>query len=134
MCEYLENGIAGGWLYADNQWCVGGLNGLEIPGWVALSLRRHAVGIDSLLPGELATFGPVLAKVTAALRDVTSAEKVYFASFGENMPHFHVLLMSRSASIPPNHRGSAFQPNAAVYRDPDAALEAARRLREKLAT
>ncbi len=124
--------MPGGWLFADSRWVVGVLEGLEVPGWVVLVARRHAIGVVGLAEDELASLGPVLARVSAAIQKVTEAEKVYFASFGERFPHFHVLLMSRPGSLPPQHRGAQLQPNAAIYRDVSGASKAANGIRQVL--
>jgi diadenosine tetraphosphate (Ap4A) HIT family hydrolase len=133
MCAHIAKEMPGGWLFEDERWVVGLLDGLEVPGWVVVILRRHAVGVGGLDESELTSFGPTMAKVSNAVYLATKAEKVYFASFGESFPHFHVLLMARPADVPVQHRGAMFQPHIADYRDERAARQTADSLRKILA-
>jgi diadenosine tetraphosphate (Ap4A) HIT family hydrolase len=43
----------------------------------------------------MATYGPLLKKVYAALKSLTGAERVYQVVFLEGMPHFHAWLIPR---------------------------------------
>lgn len=63
-----------------------------IPGFGYLEPRRHVPHITDLDGDEAATFGPVLARVTAALKEAARAELVYVYIFGGGIPHLHVHL------------------------------------------
>src|SRR3954464_8468051 len=63
-----------------------------IPGFAHLEPRRHIPYVADLDGPEAATFGPVLARVTRALRDAAEAEKTYAYVFGDRVAHLHVNL------------------------------------------
>ena len=64
----------------------------EVPGFAYLEPKRHVPHITDLSGQEAATFGPVLARTTAALRDAANADLVYVYVFGGGIPHLHVHL------------------------------------------
>jgi len=60
-----------------------------VVGFAHLEPHRHIPFITDLDSMEAATLGPVLARVTAALRTATAADKVYVYVFGDRVPHLH---------------------------------------------
>ena len=64
----------------------------EVPGFCYLEPVRHVPHITDLEGREAATFGVVLARVSAALKQATGAELVYVYVFGGGVPHLHVHL------------------------------------------
>jgi len=64
----------------------------EVPGFAYLEPKRHVPYITDLDGAEAAAFGPVLARCTRVLREVTGAEVVYVYVFGDGIPHLHVHL------------------------------------------
>jgi len=50
---------------------------------------RHIPFLTDLDGGEATTPGPALARVSAALRAATAADKVYVYVFGDRVPHLH---------------------------------------------
>jgi diadenosine tetraphosphate (Ap4A) HIT family hydrolase len=94
-------------VYRDDDWACEVADGYEVPGWFFLRLRRHAEGWSEPTVAELADFGPVSQRISAAIQSATSATNVYFLSFGENYPHFHFLVIARDAEVPPASRGAA---------------------------
>lgn len=62
------------------------------PGFSYLEPLRHIRYVHELDGAEAVTFGPVLARCTAALRQATEAELVYMYVFGGGIPHLHVHL------------------------------------------
>ena len=64
----------------------------ETPGFAYLEPKRHITDITRLDGPEAASLGPTLARVTAALRDVTRVERVYIYIFGDGVPHLHLHL------------------------------------------
>ena len=66
-----------------------------LPGWFMLVSRRHLGGPADLSDAEAAAFGPTLRRVSAAIKAVTGAPKVYAIAFGEGSPHLHVHLVPR---------------------------------------
>ena len=64
----------------------------EVRGFSYLEPKRHIPHITDLDGEEARTFGPVMARVTRALREETGAELVYMYVFGGGIPHLHVHL------------------------------------------
>lgn len=62
------------------------------PGFSYLEPLRHIRHVHELDGDESATFGPVLARCAAALKEATGAELVYVYIFGGGIPHLHVHL------------------------------------------
>ncbi len=62
------------------------------PGFSYLEPLRHIRYVQELDGREAATFGPVLARCAAALKQATTAELVYVYIFGGGIPHLHVHL------------------------------------------
>ena len=61
-------------------------------GFSYLEPRRHVSDITALDGAEAETFGAVLARCTAALKEATGCELVYVYVFGGSIPHLHVHL------------------------------------------
>jgi diadenosine tetraphosphate (Ap4A) HIT family hydrolase len=119
-------------VHADDLWHASLLPGREVPGWLVLCLRRHAEEATGMNPAEAATFGPLVARLSEALKAATAAERVYLMAFGEEFPHWHVLLAARPADLPLEHRRASFFNNAHRYRDVESAVATAQRTREIL--
>jgi diadenosine tetraphosphate (Ap4A) HIT family hydrolase len=116
-------------VFADDRWAAEVFAGYEVPGWLVLRLRRHAVGIESLTPRELAEFGPRVRDTCAAVRRVTESVRTYLMAFGEAHPHFHVLVVPRLATTPPNRWAGESLKMRAERADRDASLSLVPRLR-----
>lgn len=91
-------------VFTDDRWAADVVRGYEVPGWLILRLRRHAVGIEALTPEELAEFGVRVEHLARAVRRATNAVRTYLMVFGEANPHFHVLIVPRLEDTPPNRR------------------------------
>lgn len=63
-----------------------------VRGFGYLEPKRHVPHITDLDGEEAATFGPVLARVTSALKEAAEAELVYVYVFGGGIPHLHLHL------------------------------------------
>ena len=66
-------------------------------GFGYLEPRRHVPHVTDLDGDEAATFGVVLGRVSAALRQAADAELVYVYVFGGGIPHLHVHLAPHRA-------------------------------------
>lgn len=62
------------------------------PGFSYLEPLRHIRYVHELDGEESTTFGPVIARCAAALKEATNAELVYVYVFGGGIPHLHVHL------------------------------------------
>jgi len=127
-------GPESGWVYQDENWSVGIAKGIDVPGWLTGQIRRHAVGTEALNLAEQNSLGPLLSKLTAAIKKVTGAEKVYLVAFGEAFPHWHFLLMARGAEVDSAHRGAALMLHRDEYIDREGAIAAAAKVREALSS
>lgn len=130
----LEVAYAAHVVFRDDTWSCDVAEGYDVPGWFVLRLRRHAEGWSGPTAAELAGFGPLSQRVTAAIQEVTGAPAVYFMSFGENHPHFHFLVVARDADLAPERRGAGILTLLAEHRDLDASLTVAARVRKALTT
>lgn len=124
----------GGWVWREEHWSVCVADGFEVPGWLFVELRgRHAEGPWSLTDDEAGALGPLLARVSGAVREAAGAERVYWMAFGELFPHFHVLLAPRYDGTPPELRGAALMGGRQQLLDPPESAEVAARVRGLLA-
>lgn len=78
---------------------------------------------------EVTGFAALLARLDAALRAVTDAERVHLVSTRDRFEHFHAWLYPRSAEHP--LRGTEFL-NAPQSSDPGEALAVATAIRDQL--
>src|SRR5687768_17272212 len=74
----------GGWVLRTDHWSACVAEGFEAPGWLFLELRRHAEGPMAIAPDEAAAMGPLVAKLTGAIQEVTGAERVYVLAFASS--------------------------------------------------
>lgn len=79
-------------VWSDELWRLTTATEAEVPGFSYLEPRRHVPYVTELDGPEAATFGPVLARVTAALKEAAGAEVVYVYVFGDGVPHLHLHL------------------------------------------
>jgi diadenosine tetraphosphate (Ap4A) HIT family hydrolase len=61
-------------------------------GFAYLEPIRHIPYLADLDGPEAATFGPIIARASAALRDASGARLVYAYVFGGGVPHLHIHL------------------------------------------
>jgi diadenosine tetraphosphate (Ap4A) HIT family hydrolase len=85
-------------VWEDELWRLSAVLRGPIPGFAHLEPRRHIPYLADLDGREAATFGPVLARVTRALRDATGAQLTYAYVFGDRVAHLHV-------NLAPHHPG-----------------------------
>lgn len=71
-----------------------------VPGWVVVAPVRHVEQWDALDAREQAELGPLVARVSAALRAETPTAKVYISVFAEVLAHFHVHVVARPPGLP----------------------------------
>jgi histidine triad (HIT) family protein len=68
--------------------------------------RRHAPGLPDLTDAEARSVGWWCTRASRALRDVSGAEHVYAAVFGDDVPHLHVHLLPRFPGTPREYWGA----------------------------
>lgn len=91
-------------VFRDELWAAEIVSGYEVPGWVILRVRRHAERLTGLSTAELDVYGYRLRDLVAAVSDVMAAPVTYQLVFGENYPHFHVLVTPRGDDVPADRR------------------------------
>ncbi|MGH2501486.1 MAG: HIT family protein [Ktedonobacterales bacterium] len=79
-------------VWEDDLWRLSMAIASETPGFSYLEPKRHITDISQLDGPEAATLGSTLARVTAALRDMTQVERVYIYVFGDEVAHLHLHL------------------------------------------
>jgi diadenosine tetraphosphate (Ap4A) HIT family hydrolase len=108
-------------VFRDPLWAAEVVPGYDVPGWFILRARRHAERITGLDQDELSTLAWRARDLVAAVTEVTGAPATYLMVFGENYPHFHVLVAARGEDIPPELRAGNILQLRAGHADPEAA-------------
>lgn len=109
-------------VFRDELWAAEVVPGYEVPGWFFLRARRHAERLTGLDNNELATFGPRARDLVEAVSQVLDAPATYLFVFGENYPHFHVVITARGEDVPADRRNGDILRLRAERADPAAAL------------
>jgi len=122
----------GGWIYEDTLWRAGHLPHTYGPeGLVVVESQRHFLDASNMDDAEAAALGPVLKRVTAAIREVTAAQRVYTWASMVAFPHMHLWLMPW---LPGRPEGAGLISAAHAFAcTPEEALHAADALRRVLA-
>lgn len=79
-------------VWQDDHWRLTVALASEVLGFAYLEPKRHITHITSLDGVEAATFGPVIARCTEAIKSAAAADVVYVYIFGDGVPHLHVHL------------------------------------------
>ncbi len=105
-------------------------------GWTFLGTVRHVQGAADLNDREAAELGPMLRRVSRAVRTLTGCDRVYAIAFGQGAPHLHVHLIPRFDSEPGTAAWSVADWYRAVERgeqppaDPAAVADFVERMRK----
>ena len=90
----------GGYVYEDEHWYA-----YHAPvataslGQLFLVSKRHFLDFTEMTADEAASYGSVLGRLGAALKQVVQAERVYVLVTLEGMPHFHAWLIPRKVGV-----------------------------------
>lgn len=104
-----------------------------------LCSTRHVQGAADLNDTEAAELGPMLRRVSRAVRACTGCDRVYAIAFGQGAPHLHVHLIPRFDGEPGTRAWSIADWYRAVEQgdrpqaNPERVRELARALRQELA-
>jgi len=79
-------------VWSDSLWRLTTCNVTEVAGFSYLEPRRHITDITELTGAEAESFGVVIAKASAAIREATGVERVFVYIFGDTLDHLHVHL------------------------------------------
>lgn len=102
---------------------------------------RHVEALADLSREETANFGPLIQRITAAVRAVLQPAKVYLCQFSEaeGFAHIHFHLIPRTRDLPTELRGAAVFDLLSTSRregrdiaSPQEAERIAREVREQL--
>ena len=85
---------------------LGGEAATTYLGHLLVEPRRHAPGLADLTEAEARAVGWWCTRASRALRDVSGAEHVYAAVFGDGVPHLHVHLLPRFPGTPREYWGT----------------------------
>lgn len=110
-------------VFRDDLWAAEIGPELEVPGWFVLRTRRHAERLTGLEADELDTFAWRARNLVAATEQVTDVPMTYMLLFGDNNPHFHVLVIARGDDIPEDRRGGKILTLSKELHDPLRAVE-----------
>jgi diadenosine tetraphosphate (Ap4A) HIT family hydrolase len=106
-------------VWEDHLWRLSAVLQGPVPGFAHLEPKRHIPYVTDLDGPEAATLGPVLARVTRALRAAARADMTYVYVFGDRVPHLHL-------NLAPHRDGDALRGGPGLLEPgaPDAALDA----------
>jgi diadenosine tetraphosphate (Ap4A) HIT family hydrolase len=99
-------------VWQDAHWRLSVVRRGPVAGFAHLEPHRHIPYLTDLDGIEADTLGPVLARVTAALRAATAADRIYVYVFGDRVPHLHF-------NLAPHRPGDALTGGPGLVR-PDA--------------
>ncbi len=87
-----DRGEAPAWdsILRTESWDLAHASGSALEGWLVLATRRHVPVVADLSDNEAAELGPLLRRVSRALRDTIGCPKTYVAQFAEHPLHQHV--------------------------------------------
>jgi diadenosine tetraphosphate (Ap4A) HIT family hydrolase len=94
-------------------------NAVAIEGWLLLVARRHVTSMADLTEAEAAELGPLLRRVSRALRASVDCAKTYVVEFSEHPDHrhVHVHVIPRSPELPDDQVGPGIFRNLGVDED-----------------
>ena len=92
----LHPGTVGGNVYEDDWWYAYHAPPTMVPpGQLFLVSKRHFLDFAEMRTEEAASYGSVLVRLVAAIKQTVDAERVYVLSTVEGVPHFHARLAPR---------------------------------------
>jgi diadenosine tetraphosphate (Ap4A) HIT family hydrolase len=126
----LGNQPPGGYLYEDDHWkvCHYFVQN-SVRGQLVVESKRHFLDFSDMTHAEAKSYGVLMKRLYAVLKQKIGAERVYSLVFLEGVPHFHVHLL-------PRHKGSEYRGVKFISQEwscsEEEAIEAANLLRETL--
>ena len=97
----LEATPPGGYIYEDEHWMVCHTPVKSGPlGTLFIESKRHFLDFSEFNQVEQASYGIVAQRVSAVLKQLTGATRIYHLSTVEGIPHFHIWLVPRGKDIP----------------------------------
>jgi diadenosine tetraphosphate (Ap4A) HIT family hydrolase len=97
----------GGYLHEDKHFLVCHAPAtMAVPGTLIVESRRHYLDLAEMTSDESANYGPLLARLYAAIKRAVGAERVYMLITLEGAAHFHTWLIPHGPQV--QARGVAF--------------------------
>ena len=109
-------------VFRDELWAAEVVPAFAVPGWYILRSRRHAERITGLDDDELSSFAKRARDLVAAVTETTGAPATYLMVFGENYPHFHVVVTARGEDVPADRRSGDILKLVPDHVDPGEAV------------
>jgi diadenosine tetraphosphate (Ap4A) HIT family hydrolase len=120
----------GGYIYEDEYWLLCHAPGKLGPlGTLFIESKRHFLDFAEFNDGEQASYGILANRISAVLKQLTNAERIYHVSMVEGVSHFHVWLIPRTKDI--SEHGVAFLARDDSCNEEDA-VALANKLREAM--
>lgn len=86
-------------LWHDDQWQVrAGWDRMGLPFVGGIAPREH-VRLEDALPELLAGLGPLLQRVSAAVKEIPGVARCHFSRWGDGSEHFHLWALARPAGM-----------------------------------
>lgn len=102
-------------------------------GAILLEPKRHAAGLAELTDQEAQLLGPLIARLSRALKSSEGAEHIYLFVFGHHVDHLHIWLMPRYPGTPREYWGTKVDEWPEAPRGgTEAVAELSQRLRDQL--
>ncbi|MHB8421453.1 MAG: HIT family protein [Leptospirales bacterium] len=99
VCVIVESDQSGLMVYRNSSVVLYHVQDVDLPGYLILSLVRHAESLASLTMEEVFSLAMVQQTAVKFLQELPDVRKVYLSSFGEVCPHLHVHLFPRTEEM-----------------------------------
>ena len=124
-------------VYEDDNWIVRHSRETNILGYLLIESRRHFLDLSESTDDESLAIGPLLKRVTAAIKSVVQPERVYTVTLAETVPHCHIHVIPRDQSTPRAYRGRGIlayplQPGPSEHLAHEVCTALRRRLRNSM--
>lgn len=120
----------GSYIYEDEHWMVCHAPVKLGPlGTLFIESKRHFLDFTEFNNEEQVGYGILAKRISAALKQLTNAERIYQVSMVEGVPHFHVWLIPRTKDISEHGIGFLARDDSC---DEEDAIALANELREAM--
>ncbi|MBX9720301.1 MAG: HIT domain-containing protein [Candidatus Obscuribacterales bacterium] len=86
-------------LFSNEFWRIRHSQETNIIGYFILEPQRHFLDLSEASAAELMQYGPLLAEIMKAQREILKCQRVYTFSLAEAVPHFHVHVIPRAKNF-----------------------------------
>lgn len=89
----------GGIIFQTKYWSCDHAFDIPLPGFLFLKTNRHVESITNLNENEAKELGPALLKITKAIDEILTPERIYVLRYGEVIKHVHFWLLPRTYEV-----------------------------------